>query len=69
MAAATVTAGAGFQIFGGGQPAEFKGFGNLRLNRFLKLMQRLLRIEKSAGDGIIQHRFTLALEFPDLFAT
>ena len=53
-AAAVAVAGTAAQIFRRGHAAKLDGFADVFLDKVLEFMHFLLRVEKSAGDGIFQ---------------
>ena len=66
--AAAVTAAGVAEVFGDGDTAGFERFGDVFLNRVLKVVKFLLRIEEAARDGIGQQRVALFLEIGDFRA-
>ena len=69
MAAAAAVAAAGVaEVFGGGNAAGFERFGDVFLNRVLKVVKFLLRIKETARDGIGQQCVAMFLEIGDFRA-
>jgi hypothetical protein len=65
VAAAAVTAGPFFEIFGRREAAEFEGFVDLLVDGLLDVMEMLLGVEEIAGDGIGQEGVAILLEAGD----
>ena len=65
MATAAVTAGAFLQIGFGWNAAQFQRLGNEFLDAVLKLVKFLLRVQKTAGEGIFQQFVALFFKIGD----
>jgi hypothetical protein len=68
VAAAAVAAGAFFEVFGGGDAAEFEGFADLFVNGLLRFVEDLLGVKEIAGDGIGEQGVAILLEISDFLA-
>jgi hypothetical protein len=65
MTPATVSAAA-LKIRGLRKPPQFQSLANEAVNLVADVVHGLLRLEKSAGDRVVQKRLALTLEFLDL---
>ena len=68
VATTTVTAGALFKVFGGGDMPEFQGLVDLFVNGLLGVMQMFLGIQEITGHRIGQQGVAVFFEFSDFLA-
>lgn len=64
-----MSAGTASQIVFRRHATEFEGFADILLDRFLDLVQFLLRIEETAGDGIIEQGLAMLFEIGHFLAS
>src|ERR1035437_8692729 len=69
MAAAIVTAGFAFaHFFRRGQATQFNRLAHVTVDGLLRVVQFLLRLQKSARDGVAAERLALLFEIGNLIA-